>query len=49
MGDDILIFHADCDYINGESTDGRQYDSCVYCYRYDLCKAVYEKKNYSVT
>ena len=30
--------HRDCDYLREE-----KYDSCVYCYRYDICKTADEK------
>ena len=44
-----LIFKTDCDYINGENYDHIQYDCCIQCYRYETCKAAFEKENHSVT
>ena len=34
-------YYKDCDYLTGENYDNIQYDSCIYCYRYDICSKAY--------
>jgi hypothetical protein len=35
-------YYKDCDYLTGENYDNIQYDSCIYCYRYDICSKAFE-------
>jgi len=38
--DNIMIFDTDCDYIAD-----KVHDDCIECYRYDTCKAYFDKQN----
>ena len=35
-------YYSDCDYLTGENYDNIQYDSCILCYRYDICSKAFE-------
>ena len=40
-------YYADkCDYRNGDNEDGIHYESCVMCYRYDICMDAYIEKEH---
>ena len=32
--------HRDCDLLTGENYDGKKYDYCIECYRYETCKEI---------
>lgn len=38
-------YYKDCDYLTGENYDNIQYDSCIYCYRYDICSKAFKNFN----
>ena len=43
--DEPIIFYTYCDFITKDNEDGLEYDSCIQCYRYDICKKAYALKN----
>lgn len=36
--------HRDCDLITGENYDGKKYDFCIECYRYETCKQNFDRE-----
>lgn len=39
----IEEFYRDCDLLTGKNYDNIIYDSCIECYRYDICKKYFDK------
>ena len=37
-----LIFNDNCDFITKDNENGIEYDYCIQCYRYEICKKAYK-------
>ncbi len=44
---DMETCFRDCDYLTGENYDGIYYESCVECYRFDICEKNFKRRKES--
>lgn len=44
---DMGKFFRDCDYLTGENHEGIRYESCVECYRLDICEKYFKRRKES--